>query len=56
MRPLIRHWRGRGLKAIVYLDDGIVAIKDKKQALKESVQVRLDLDNAGFIVNNEKCV
>jgi len=30
MRPLIRHWRGRGLKAIVYLNDGIVAIKDKK--------------------------
>ena len=27
MRPLVRHWRGRGLKAIVYLDDGIIAVK-----------------------------
>ena len=55
MRPLIRHWRGRGLKAILYLDDGIVAIKDREQALRESAQVKLDFDNAGFIVNNEKC-
>ena len=55
MRPLIRHWRGRGLKAIVYLDDGIVATKYREQALRESAQVKLDLDNAGFIVNNEKC-
>ena len=22
MHPLVRYWRGRGLKAIVYLDDG----------------------------------
>ena len=29
--------------------------KDREQALRESAQVKLDLDNAGFIVNNEKC-
>ena len=23
LRPLIRLWRGRGLKAIIYLDDGM---------------------------------
>ena len=27
LRPMIRQWRGRGLKAIIYLDDGIVAVK-----------------------------
>ena len=55
MRPLVRHWRGRGLKAIVYLDDGIVAVKIKENALIESAQVKMDLGNAGFVVNNEKC-
>ena len=55
MRLLVRHWRGRGLKAIVYLDDGIVAVKSKENALIESAQVKLDLGNAGFVVNNEKC-
>ena len=27
MRPLIKLWRGKGLKAIIYLDDGIVSVK-----------------------------
>ena len=26
----MRHWRGRGLKAIVYLDDGIIAVKGEQ--------------------------
>ena len=26
IRPLVRLWRSKGLKAIVYLDDGIVAV------------------------------
>ena len=32
MRPLIRHWCGRGLKAIVYLDDGIIAVNGTEKA------------------------
>jgi len=32
LRPLVRYWRGRGLKAIIYLDDGIVAVKGKDAA------------------------
>ena len=35
MRPLVRHWRGRGLKAIVYLDDGIVAINGEQSPGRE---------------------
>ena len=31
MRPLIRYWCGRSLKAIVYLDDGIVAVKGREK-------------------------
>ena len=26
----MRHWRGRSLKAIVYLDDGIIAVTGSK--------------------------
>ena len=38
-RPLIRYWRGRGLKAIIYIDDGIVAVKGKDNARRESQMV-----------------
>ena len=56
MRPLVRLWRGRGLKAIVYLDDGIIAVEGKSQALRESAQVQYELRCAGFVVNAEKSV
>ena len=48
MRPLVRLWSGRGLKAIVYLDDGIVAVKGKCEALLESQLVKKELESAGF--------
>ena len=54
MRPLIRHFRGRGLKAIVYLDDGIVAVRGRQEALAESARFQQDIENAGFVINVEK--
>ena len=54
MRPLIRHWWGRGLKAILHLDDGIVAIKRESAAIQEGTQVKDDLERVGFIVNLDK--
>ena len=54
MRPLIRHWRGKGFRAIVYIDDGIVAAVGEQNALAVSNQVREDLKSAGFIVNVSK--
>ena len=36
MRPLVRYWHGRGLKAIVYLDDSIIAVEGESEALNES--------------------
>ena len=32
LRPLIKHWRGQGLRAIIYLDDGIVAVNGEAAA------------------------
>ena len=43
MRPLIWYWRGQGLKAIVYLDDGIVAVPGLQEACKDSKLVKRDL-------------
>ena len=54
MRPLIRHWRGKGFRAIVYIDDGIVAAEGEQNAVAVSNQVREDLKSAGFIVNVSK--
>ena len=56
MQPLIRYWRGRGLKAIIYLDDGIVAVRGRQKALVESTRVKEDIEKAGFIINVEKSV
>ena len=32
LRPLVRLWRGKGHKAILYLDDGICAVAGEREA------------------------
>ena len=54
MWPLVKYWRGRGLRTVLYLDDGIVSVKGKENADRESRQVKLDLGNAGLSGNNAK--
>ena len=34
MRPLVKLWRAKGLKAVMYLDDGIRAVKKVEWRLK----------------------
>jgi len=51
MRPLIKLWRGKGLKAIIYLNDGIVSVKGERQAREAVVLVKWDLENVGFVIN-----
>ena len=48
LRPLIKHWRGEGLRAIIYLDDGIVAVNGEAAAISASSQVRAELANGGL--------
>lgn len=55
MRPLIKHWRGQGIRAIVYIDDGIVAVEGEVKAQHVSKMVQRDLEKAGLITNIEKC-
>jgi len=54
MRPLIKLWRGKGLKEIIYLDHGIVSVKEEHQAREASVLVKRDLEYVGFVINIEK--
>ena len=55
MRPLIRHWRGQGIRVIIYIDDGIVAVEGEEKAKLLSTLIQNDLRQAGFITNIEKC-
>ena len=56
MRPLVRFWQGKGLKVNLYLDDEIVNLKGEEQAINASTQVKINLENAGFIINAEKSI
>ena len=54
LRPLVQRWRNKGIRAIVYINDGIGASKTK--ALNEAHRdiVISDLEQAGFVLNIPK--
>ena len=39
---------------MIYLDNGIVAVKGKENADGKNIQIRQDLAEAGLIANNTK--
>ena len=49
MWPLVKYWKSRGLCTVLYLDDGIVAVKGKESPDHESSQVKQDLTKAGLM-------
>ena len=51
--PLIKHWQSQGIRAIIYLDDGVVAVLGKDAADAASERVRNDLGRAGLVENTE---
>lgn len=53
-RPLIKYWRSQALNVFIYIDDGLSVCRGRAQALHASAQVRLDIERAGFVVNEEK--
>ena len=55
LRPLVKYWRSQGLRALLYLDDGIVAVKGKQQAEEASHKVRQDLVKVGLVEHTAKC-
>ena len=54
MRPLIQHWHCMGIRAVMYIDDGIVAVDGEHKAQEVSMTVQKDLQDVGFITNIEK--
>lgn len=54
LRPLVKFWRCKGFKCIVYLDDGWGIAEDYATCVKVAMEVEKDLHCAGFVVNKEK--
>ena len=54
MRPRVRYWRSKGLKAVVYLDDGLCAVRGREEACTASQWVQSTLHKAGLVVNESK--
>lgn len=50
------YWRKRGLRIIVYLDDGLCAVSGQENALKSSVLVHSTLKKSGFVANVRKSI
>ena len=54
VEALIRHRQSHGLRAMIYLDDGIVAAKGCENAMHQSMRVQSYLANTGLVVNDSK--
>ena len=54
LRPLVKKWRGSGIKAILYIDDGINGSTSLPRTHIAADIVRDDLIKAGFVINEDK--
>ena len=55
LRPLVKRWRGMGIKAIVYIDDGACAAANRHKCIEHRDIVVSDLKQAGFVLSIPKC-
>ena len=53
-RPHVKYWRQQGVRVVVYLDDGLVAVEGVQNATKVSTVVQQDLIKAGWVENVTK--
>ena len=56
VRPLVGYWRAKGLRIVVYLDDGLCAVQGESRARAASALVKDTLDHSGFVVNVKKSI
>ena len=54
-RELIKFWRGKSLKVVMYLDDGLAGANTMSDSIKLSLEVQSDLKKLGFILAEDKC-
>ena len=56
LKPLVAHWRSKGLKLVLYLDDGICGVNSIEEGIEVSKMVKSDLLQAGLVPNVEKSI
>ena len=56
LKPLKKYWRIQGLCIAIFLDDGWAFVRDREGCRNKARDVRADLCNAGFFVNEDKPV
>lgn len=54
LRPVVRYLRAKGIRIVVYIDDGIAVGADFEQTKAISESIEMTLSNAGFVLNQEK--
>ena len=53
--PLVKRRRSKGIRSIVYIDDGIIVSKTEHQCLTDQKLVLSDLKQAGLVLSLNKC-
>ena len=51
---MVKRWRNKGLKVVLYIDDGICVGATKQATSHAAKMIRQDLTRAGFVINEEK--
>ena len=54
LRALVKHWRIRGIRAVMYPDDGFVVASSLQAMCSLATTKRSDLDKCGFLISEEK--
>ena len=54
MRPLVKLWREKGIRCVVYIDDSLIIAAGLERASQDSNYVKESLELAGLVVNVEK--
>ena len=55
LRDVVKFWRSKGYKIVMYLDDGIGGAKSLDRATMVSEKIQTDLNSLGFLVAEDKC-
>ena len=53
MRQLIKYWRAKAIRVVIYIDDGIGGAGTFKNAVIISQQVKSDVEGCGFTLNKK---
>ena len=56
LKPLEKHWRDQGICIAIFLDDSWAIERDHQVCRSVSKAVKTDLDEAGFITDDEKSI